>query len=279
MQKLLNSLAVTGLAFGLATPGFAQSADDVLVTVNGTDITLGHVIVLRERLPEQYLQLPDDQLLDGIIQQLIQQAAIADGAGPETKRTTVILENERRALRAAEVIESAANDAVTDQALQAAYDANYGNADPTPEFNASHILVETEEEAQALITELDGGADFAELAKEKSTGPSGPNGGELGWFQPGQMVPTFDSAVQEMTVGDISAPVQTQFGWHVIKLNDAREQDAPSLDEVRGELSQQVQEEVVRTLIDETTSAATIDRSALEGFDASLIRNVELLEQ
>jgi len=150
--------------------------------------------------------------------------------------------------------------------------------DVSVEFNASHILVETEEEAQALIEALDGGADFAELAQEKSTGPSGPNGGQLGWFGPGMMVPEFENAVAGMEPGEVSAPVQTQFGWHVIKLNETRDQDIPELDEVRAELEAMVRNAAVEAEVDRLTGEADISRTEVE-VDPALIRQTDLLEE
>ncbi len=261
----------------LATPGFAQDADTVVATVNGTDITLGHMIVLEQRLPDQYKQLPDQVLFDGILEQLIQQTALGQQVGELDKRAQLILENERRALLAGEVIDEKARAEVSDEDLQAAYDEAYGNAEPEMEYQASHILVETEDEAKALIEELNGGADFAELAKEKSTGPSGPNGGELGWFGQGMMVPEFEQAVMELKVGEISEPVQTQFGWHVLILTDTRQKEAPSLDDVREELSDGVRQKAVQDMIAEVTESAEINRPDTGEIDPALLRNGELL--
>ncbi|WP_226780060.1 peptidylprolyl isomerase [Oceaniglobus trochenteri] len=269
--------AVGAMMLALATPGFAQDADTVVATVNGTDITLGHMIVLEQRLPDQYKQLPDQVLFDGILEQLIQQTALGQQVGELDKRAQLILENERRALLAGEVIDEKARAEVSDEDLQAAYDEAYGNAEPEMEYQASHILVETEDEAKALIEELNGGADFAELAKEKSTGPSGPNGGELGWFGQGMMVPEFEQAVMELKVGEISEPVQTQFGWHVLILTDTRQKEAPSLDDVREELSDGVRQKAVQDMIAEVTESAEINRPDTGEIDPALLRNGELL--
>lgn len=115
---------------------------------------------------------------------------------------------------------------------------------PPLEFKARHILVETQGEATSLVKELDGGADFVELAKANSTGPSGPNGGDLGWFAPNQMVAPFSQAVAALEDGAYSkSPVQTQFGWHVILREDSREAQPPTLESVRGKVKQQVEQE------------------------------------
>ena len=129
----------------------------------------------------------------------------------------------------------------TEEELQALYDEQIGGSSPM-EFKARHILVETQSEAIDIIAQLDDGADFVELAKEKSTGPSGPSGGDLGWFPPDRMVAEFSQAVQAMENGEHSeTPVQTQFGWHVILREDSRESVPPPFESVRDTLKQQVE--------------------------------------
>ena len=248
-----NSVLGAILAVGMAVPVFAEevTADKVVATVNGTDITLGEMIAAAETLPDQYKNLPDDVLYDGILQQLIQQTALSQSLeGTPPKRIDFAVTNERRTLRAGTVIDRIVEKAVTDEAIQAAYKEKYANAEPSKEFNASHILVETREEAEAIRKELEDGADFAELAKEKSTGPSGPNGGSLGWFGPDMMVKPFEDAVVDMEPGQVSEPVETQFGWHVIKLNETRLKDAPKLDDVREELKAQLERDAVENAVE-----------------------------
>ncbi len=181
MTTRFTKLAASALALSLSLPAMAQdapTADTVVATVNGEEITLGHMIVTRASLPEQYHQLPATVLWEGMLDQLIQQSVLANSEGTtESKGIQLSLENERRAMLAAEAITKIAEGSVDEAAIQAAYEENFANAEMGQEFNASHILVETEEEAQAIAEELRGGADFATLAKEKSTGPSGPNGG------------------------------------------------------------------------------------------------------
>jgi len=282
MQKHFTFLAPFVVAASLALPATAQdsvTADTVVATVNGTDITVGNMIIARASLPEQYQQLPPEVLFKGILDQLVQQTALSQSfEGDVPARIETALENERRQLIAGEVIETAMAAEISEEDLQTAYDEEYGSAEPTPEFNASHILVETEEEAQAIKEEIEGGADFAEVAKEKSTGPSGPGGGTLGWFSPGMMVPEFETAVADMEVGAVSDPIQTQFGWHVIKLDDKREKDAPALADVQQELELQIRQIKAQSMIEEMTAAATVDRSAAEGVDPSVLTNLGLLE-
>lgn len=276
----LTRSSLTALVVGLtvSTAAMAQDADTVLAKVGEAEITLGNVIVATENLPDQYSALADDVLFKGILDQLIQQQILAQSLGEDlSARDALGMENEMRAYRANLVLQGAARAAVSDAAVQAAYEARYADAEPGTEYNAAHILVETEDEAKALITELDGGADFAELAKEKSTGPSGPNGGALGWFGKGMMVPAFEAAVIALEPGQISAPVQTQFGWHVVKLNESRPLDAPALASVRAEIEAELQQAAVAETIASLTTGVEVSRSD-EGLDPALIRKSELLD-
>ncbi len=241
--------------------------DTVVATVNGTDITLAHVAAIRDRLPQQYRQLPTEVLYEGLVDQLIDQTLLAEQAETEgaldRRRVRVQLDNERRGVLANETIAEVLDSAVTEQAIEEAYEEVTAGMTRTTEFNASHILVETEEEAREVITELDGGADFAALAQERSTGPSGPNGGNLGWFGPGQMVPEFDAAVQTLEVGGISEPVQTQFGWHVVLLNETRLSPLPPIEQVRPEIIQQLNQDALQGEIDSLREGADIERVEL----------------
>jgi len=148
---------------------------------------------------------------------------------------------------AADFLES---NAASDEEILKAYQEQITLAPPL-EFKASHILVETQGEAVSLVAELEGGADFAELAKEKSTGPSGPSGGDLGWFSANQMVAPFSQAVATLENGTFTkAPVQTQFGWHVILRVDSRETTPPTLESVRDVVKQRVEQEKLQKYLE-----------------------------
>ena len=282
---MLKSVKTAALMAFLAVPALAEQheqvdVNEVVATVNGTEITLGHMIMIRASLPDQLRQLPDDVLWDGIMDQLIQQTLLVQ-AGPDevSQRVALSLDNEERALRAAEQAQSAMDEAVTEAALTDAYAEAYEGENRGMEFNASHILVETEEKAAALAERAREGEDFAELAKENSTGPSGPNGGELGWFGAGMMVAEFEAAVQELGEGEISDPVQTQFGWHVIKLNETRVAEAPEMEEVRPELEQAVRNAALEGVLGELTESAEITRSDKADVDTSVLQNIDLIGQ
>jgi peptidyl-prolyl cis-trans isomerase C len=264
------------------TPAFTTpadvSADTVVATVGGTAITLGHMIVLRNTLPQQYLTLPDDVLYKGILDQLVQQEALVQSLGDPARADALRLDNDRRGYLSNVVLQRVVAEAVTDAALQAAYDAKYANAAPATEYNAAHILVATKEEADAIKAELDAGADFATLAQERSTDGAAANGGDLGWFGLGMMVAPFEQAVVAMQPGTISAPVQTDFGWHLIQLKETREAAQPTLDDVREELAAEIEQKAIADHVAALEAAAPIDRPG-DGFDPAIIKDAALLGQ
>ncbi|WGI22022.1 peptidylprolyl isomerase [Amylibacter sp. IMCC11727] len=278
-MKFTRLFASSAVAVLMATSAMAQdavTANTVVATVNGKDITVGHVIALVDRLPQNVQQLPDDQLFNGVVDQLIQQSLLTADTSEESLAVRLAVENEVRALLASKALDKVEAAAVTDEAVEKTYQDEFGNAKGDVEYNAAHILVETEDEAKALIETLNEGTDFAELAKEKSTGPSGPNGGDLGWFGLGRMVPEFEQAVVAMNVGDVSAPVQTEFGWHVIKLNEKRELPKPTLEEVRSQIETTLQRSAVSNHLEKLTLTGDVIRPETT-IDPSVIRNLDLI--
>lgn len=268
------------LMAGLAVPSLAADPDaaTVVARVNGTEITLGHMIALREQLPEQYLQLPDEVLFNGILDQLIQQLTVAQSAEDALSlRDRLVLDNNRRGYLTGALLDRAVEAGVTDTALQSLYDETYGTATPGTEYHAAHILLATKEEAAAVKAELDAGADFATLAQDRSTGPSGPNGGDLGWFGPGMMVQPFEDAVIALQAGEVSDPVETQFGWHVIRLNETRAAAAPTLDDTRQSLTEELQQRLITARLAELAAAAEIERTD-EAIDPAILKNSALID-
>ena len=277
-HALLASVAVLALALPAAAQD-APTAATVVATVNGVDITLGEMIVARAQLPAQYQQLPPDVLFGGLLDQMISQQLLAETLTEVPSRVDVSLALERRSLIAGEVVNALAEAAVTDEALQAAYDTAYASVEPATEYNAAHILVATEEEAQAVVARLAAGEEFATVAMEVSTDTgSGANGGDLGWFGLGMMVPEFEAAVVAAEPGVVSAPVQSQFGWHLVLVKETRAQAAPTLDDVREELTGQLQQAAIEGKIAELTAAATIVRPEEGAFDPALLGNLDLLD-
>lgn len=279
MFKSTLSWALIGAA-SLSFPAFAEEVtkDTIVATVNGTEITMGHMLVAREALPPQYQGLPADVLYEALVDQLVQQAVLSQSLTGDQTAVNLRVDNEVRALRAATVINDMLAEGVTDEAIAQLYEERYANAEPSTEYNASHILVETEEEAKALITELAEGADFAALAREHSTGPSGPSGGSLGWFGKGMMVKPFEDAILALEVGKVAeAPVQTQFGWHVIVLNDSRQAETPALEMVQDDLAQELRQSIIEESVTSLVEAADVVRTDPSTIDPAKLSDTSLL--
>jgi peptidyl-prolyl cis-trans isomerase C len=261
-----------------AAPATPVTRDTVVATVNGVAITVGHLIVARDALPAQYQQMPNEMLLPGLIDQLVQQTLLMQSAGTPDDRTTLVLENQNRQILAAQALAKAVEASVTPDAVQARYNQDFVNADLGSEYNAAHVLVETEDEAKAIIAELDGGADFDTIARERSTGPSGQNAGDLGWFGRGDMVEPFEAAVLEMTPGTYTpAPVQTQFGWHVIFLKETRAATAPELEEVQAEIAQTLQREAIEAELARLQDGALIEMPEVQ-IDPAVLSDLSILD-
>lgn len=273
-------LAAVVIAAPLAVPFGAQAADataeTVVATVNGQDITLGQMLVMKQSIQDpQMAGLPNQALWDLLLDQLVRQTAVAE-TGTETAGTRAQLELQRRNTLAAEAVSKIAEAEPTEDEIKAAYDSTFGSAEATTEYSAAHILVPTEEKAQELKKQIDEGADFGTLAEENSTGPTGPNKGDLGWFEAAQMVPEFSDALVKMEKGQVSDPVQTQFGWHLIKLNDTRVKEAPKLEEVHEQLVQMVRRQRVEAAIESVTAEAKVEKTG--DLSPDLLNDTDLLE-
>lgn len=283
MAKHSGFWAGLALVCATALPTWAEdapTADTVVATVNGENITLGEIIVLREKLPAQYQQLPDDQLFKGLVEQAVQQLALQQSvAEGKSKRDTLWMLTDERSYMAGKALESVVKSAVTEEAVKAAYDEKYAKAPDTTEYHASHILVDSEDKAKELKAKIDAGEDFAELAKANSSDTgSAVNGGDLGWFGPGMMVKPFEDAVVALKPGEVSAPVKSDFGWHIIKLAETRVAAKPALDAVRQELESAIQQKVIEEHITKVTGEAKIEKPG-EGLDPKLIRDATLLDK
>jgi peptidyl-prolyl cis-trans isomerase C len=235
----------------------------VVAEVEGEAVLLSDLQALLAELPPQYQQMPDEALYDALLQQLTTQALMAQAAEDSgvASETEVVraLDRARREVLADYWLRQALSQSVTEEAIRAEYDAQLGQAEPVEEVRARHILLETEEEAQAVRQQLEGGADFAELAREKSTGPSGPEGGDLGWFTQDRMVPPFAEAAFAAETGDIAGPVETQFGWHVLEVTDRREQPKPAFEQVQGQIAQSLAQQTASELMAGLREGAEIE--------------------
>jgi peptidyl-prolyl cis-trans isomerase C len=280
MLKHMTFLGAGIVCATLATTAVAQdaTADTVVATVGNTEITLGEVLIARQNLPQQYAQFPNELLFDGLVDQLIQQQLLSDALETEPREIDLILTNERRSLRAAEVITAISSTSVTEADVQAAYEKRYANAEEIPEFRASHLLVETQEEAAAAKARIDDGAAFADVARDVSTGPTGPSGGDLGWFGAGAMVPEFEDQITSLEIGGVSEPFETQFGWHVATLIETRAQPQPTLDQVAREIAAELQEAAITARLEELAEAQTIVEPEEGQFDPNLLDQLDMLD-
>lgn len=265
MRRPVQALAVSLLAMTLGSASLsAAEPGDVVAKVGDAEITEADIAFAAQDLGQQLQRFPPDQwraiLLDVVVDmELIAQAARQDGLDqdPDFKKQVEFLE--LQALRNAYIAQKI-DGSITDDVLSSAYEEQFKDYEGPEEINARHILVNDKAEAENLIKELDGGADFVELAKEKSTGPSGPNGGDLGYFGRGQMVKPFEEAVFALETGAYTKePVETQFGWHVIKLEDKRRQEKPAFESVAGELRQQIMREQYEAKMAELKDAIAVE--------------------
>ena len=236
---------------------------DVVAVVNGKEINESDLVAFIQQLPPQ-LQSQVQMLMPQILDQLVNNALSS-----EAGRNAGLASDEEVQRRVSKIedliigqtyLQRAIDERITDEKMEAAYQAFIAENPPQRELKARHILVETEEEAKSLIAELDGGADFAELAKAHSTGPSGASGGELPPFKEGEMVPAFSEAAFAMEVGSYSKePVKTQFGYHVIKLEGSSMTEPPAKEAVEGQLRDKLSQEAVEEIYAELREGAEID--------------------
>ena len=267
--KMLTAIS-TLLFLALFAFSSAQAQTRVTVAeVNGQTIYLDEVMQLTEQLPEEYRRQPLSNYFDQLVDEIIDtRLAAAEAETDGLENDPIIAEAmamAKRKVLAEAWLSLKLRDVVNDEAVQEAYDRFVADSTSREEVRASHILLNDEEDAKTLITELDNGADFAELAKEFSTGPSGPAGGDLGYFERGAMVPAFEAAAFSMEVGAHSAdPVQTQFGWHIIKVQDRRTSEAPPISEIGSQIAQSLTRQELALQLERLRVGANITRRSFE---------------
>ena len=241
--------AIRGLSFvaatllGVAAIASASVGQDnrVVATINGKAITEGELNLADAEIGSELGNVPEGTKRRVLIEFMIESQLLADAADSAKLSQGADFEQRtrywrRRALRDV-YFESKIKSAVTDAEARTFYDGQVAQMKPEEEIKTRHILVESEDEAKQLREKIAHGANFAQLAKEHSKDPgSKDDGGELGYFGRGQMVPQFEEAAFKLQKGDLSEPIQTQFGWHLIQLDDRRQRKPPEFDEVKGRL-------------------------------------------
>jgi peptidyl-prolyl cis-trans isomerase C len=254
-----------------AQPPAAAATDPVVATVDGQDIHLSDVQSAMQDLPDQLRGMPPQMLYPMLLDRLIDSRALADEARkqgladtPEVKRQVERAEDQ--ALQNA-LLQRDIGPTITEAAIRARYEADYANKPGEPEVHARHILVGTEAQAQAIIAQLQKGADFATLAKAQSTEPGAKDsGGDLGWFKQDEMLPEFAKAAFALQPGQTTqTPVHTQYGWHVIQVLERRQAPPQTLEQAHDEIRQKLIQEGVTKAVTQARAQATIVRFNPDG--------------
>jgi peptidyl-prolyl cis-trans isomerase C len=270
---MTTSFPVTKAGLGLAAASFLALAlltapvradDKVLAKVNGAEIKQSDLTMAEEELAPSLAQMDpatkDENVLSFLIDMKIVAKAAEDKKIADTDEFKKRFNFTRNRLLMDSLLASEGKAATTDEAMKKVYDEASKQIAGEQEVHARHILVETEEEAKAVKAELDKGADFAELAKKKSKDPGASDGGDLGFFTKEQMVPEFSAVAFSLEPGKISDPVKSQFGWHIIKVEEKRNRKPPAFDQVKGQIESYVMRKAQAEYVGKLREAAKIER-------------------
>jgi peptidyl-prolyl cis-trans isomerase C len=262
----------TGLRFGFAVAvalalfagSPARAEDKVLAKVNGVEIKESDVTLAEEELAPSLQQMDPASRKDNVLGFLIDLQIVAKAAEDKKIENTDDFKKRlsftRRRLMMDSLLAAEGKAATTADAMKKVYEEAAKQITGEVEVHARHILVETEDEAKAVVEELKKGADFAELAKKKSKDPGASDGGDLGFFTKDQMVPEFSAVAFAIEPGKISDPVKSQFGWHVIKVEEKRNRKAPDFDQVKGQIETYVTRKAQADYVAKLREAAKVDR-------------------
>jgi len=254
----------------LAAVAKEEEKDPIVARVNGEEIRRSALDRARTLLPEQYRQIPMEMVFKVLVDSLVDMERAAADAREQGLHRSDVFKKQMASIEK-QVLQRMAfsqemESKVTDEAVRKRYDTFVEAAASNEEVHARHILLKTEDEAKAVIGELDGGGDFAQLARDKSTGPSGPGGGDLGFFGRGQMVPEFEEAAFKLETGThTSTPVKTQFGWHVIKVEERRKAEPPPFEQAEEQLRAELQQTVGAAYVERLRKDAKIEHYNLDG--------------
>ena len=275
------SLILTTIFFvQLTQTTYAQeslSADTPFIEVNGKTIKFGSAIIAFSKIRQNNIKFDEKTIFSQIIQQLVNEELLSQKVDKENQLTLLALEHEERSAKAAQMVSKILKNFPNDELVNSAYQNLANEFKGSLEYNASHILVKEESQAKTIRKDISIGKNFEALAKEHSIGPSGKNGGNLNWFDLGSMVPEFSTALMVLSEGDISQPVQTKFGWHLIKLNKTREKKIPEFQEVKAQLVQNLRQKKINDYLKSLTENSEINFVG-KNINPNQITNIKLLE-
>jgi peptidyl-prolyl cis-trans isomerase C len=264
VARAFGALALVAVLVAPASAPRAADADPVVARVNGVDIRQSDLALAEEEVGPNMPQMSPDQKRDYLVTYLADVIILAQAAEKQkvADRDDVKhrIDFARNKVLMETLLQEAGTKGVTDEAMHKVYDDAVKQMPSEQEVHARHILVPTEDEAKAIEDQLKKGADFATLAKEKSKDPGAADGGDLGYFTKDQMVPEFADVAFKLDKGQVSDPVHTQFGWHVIKVEDKRTKPTPTFDEVKGQLENYVAHRAQAELVSQLRSGAKIER-------------------
>jgi peptidyl-prolyl cis-trans isomerase C len=269
IARLPVSYALGGFALALVLSmpikmALAQDSDPVVARANGVNIHESDLALAEEEIGNNIPNIPPEQKRDYLINYVTDVVVLSQAAGkqgladrPDVKRR---LDFDHNRLLMESLLQETGRAALSDEAEHKVYDEAVKQTSNEEEVHARHILVPTEEEAKAILAQLKGGADFATLAKEKSKDPGGADGGDLGYFTKEQMVPEFAAVAFKLDKGQLSDPVKTQFGWHIIKVEDKRIKPTPPFEQVKGQLENYVAHRAQAALVEKLRASANVER-------------------
>ena len=246
--------------------GVARAADEdpVVARVNGVDIRQSDLAFAEEEIGANMPTIPPEQKRDYLVNYLVDVIVLSQAAEkqklgdrPDVKRRLAFDHNR---LLMESLLQDSGKSALSDEAERKVYDEAVKQVKNEEEVHARHILVPTEDEAKAILAQLKGGADFAALAKEKSKDPGAAEGGDLGYFTKEQMVPEFAEVAFKLGKGQLSDPVKTQFGWHIIKVEDKRTRPTPTFEQVKPQIENYVAHRAQAEMVENLRKSATVER-------------------
>ena len=260
----LSALVIAASLSATVTLLQAEDADQVVARANGVDIRASDLAYAEEEIGGNMPNMPPQQKHDYLITYLADVIVLSQtaeqqklGERPDVKRRLAF---DRNRLLMEALLQDAARAAVSDEAEHNVYDEAVKQMPAEEEVHARHILLPTEDEAKAVLADLKKGGDFAAAAKEKSKDPAAAEGGDLGYFTKDQMVPEFSAVAFKLGKGELSEPVKTQFGWHIIKVEDKRIKPTPSFDQVKTQIDNYIAHRAQAALVDKLRSGANIER-------------------